>query len=57
MASICDRDLRLGLADSTIVVAAERLQVYRLLTLDHRHFRAVTPKNFSHFTLLPADAP
>jgi predicted nucleic acid-binding protein len=51
------RDLRLGLADSTIVAAAERLHNYRLLTLDHRHFRTITPKNFSHFTLLPADAP
>jgi predicted nucleic acid-binding protein len=50
------RDLRLGLADSTIVAAAERLEVYRLLTLDYRHFRTVTPRNFSHFTLLPGDA-
>jgi predicted nucleic acid-binding protein len=50
-------DLRLGLADSTIVAAAERLEVPRLLTLDHRHFRAVTPRNISHFMLLPADAP
>ncbi len=48
-------DLNLGLADSTIIAAAERLQIYRILTLDQRHFRAVSPKNFSHFTLLPAD--
>jgi uncharacterized protein len=51
------RDLKLGLADSTVVAAAERLGVYRLLTLDQRHFRAVTPRNSSHFHLLPADAP
>lgn len=50
------RDLKLGLADSTIVATAERLGVYRLLTLDHRHFRAVTPRHFSHFTLYPVDA-
>jgi predicted nucleic acid-binding protein len=50
------RDLHIGLADCSIVAAAERLQVYRLLTLDHRHFRAVTPRNYSHFSLLPADA-
>lgn len=50
------RDLKLGLADSTIVSAAERLHLYRLLTLDHRHFRAVKPNNASHFILLPADA-
>ncbi len=49
------RDLALGLADATIVAAAERLELYRLLTLDHRHFRAVRPRNVSHFTLLPAD--
>ena len=51
------RDLELGLADSTIVAAAERLNVYRILTLDQRHFRAVTPRSYSHFILLPADAP
>jgi hypothetical protein len=51
------RDLKIGLADATIVAAAERLRVQRVLTHDHRHFRAVKPRNFSHFIILPADAP
>lgn len=50
------RDLEIGLADAAVVAAAERLQIDRLLTLDHRHFRAITPRNFTHFVLLPADA-
>jgi predicted nucleic acid-binding protein len=50
------RDLQIGLADATIVAAAERLEVFRLLSFDQRHFRAITPRNFSHFLLLPADA-
>src|SRR5438128_10953696 len=33
------RDLRVGIADASVVATAERLQVQRLLTLDHRHFR------------------
>jgi predicted nucleic acid-binding protein len=62
MALICDtsgvlaRDLEIGLADATIVAAAERLEVFRLLSFDQRHFRAIIPRSFSHFTLLPADA-
>jgi len=50
------RDLEIGLADASIVATAERLNVARLLTRDHRHFRAITPRHLSHFTLLPADA-
>lgn len=50
------RGLEIGLADATVVAAAERLQVFRLLSFDHRHFRAITPRNATHFILLPADA-
>lgn len=50
------RDLRPGVADASVVVAAERLGIPRLLTLDERHFRVLKPRGFSHFTLLPADA-
>lgn len=50
------RALEIGLADASIVAAAERLNVARLLTQDHRHFRAITPRHISHFILLPADA-
>lgn len=64
MALICDtsgalldqyHDLEIGLADATVVAVAERLEVFRLLSFDHRHFRAITPRNSTHFTLLPAD--
>jgi len=50
------RALEIGLADASIVAAAERLNVARLLTQDHRHFRAITSRQISHFILLPADA-
>lgn len=50
------RDLEIGLADAAVVAAAERLGVFRLLSFDHRHFRAIVPRNSSHFILLPADA-
>ena len=66
MAVICDTSgvyalydtsrLEIGLADASIVAAAERLNVARLLTQDHRHFRAITPRHITHFILLPADA-
>jgi predicted nucleic acid-binding protein len=49
------RDLRLGLADASIVVLAERWRTTRLLTFDERHFRAVEPLQGGHFTILPAD--
>lgn len=49
------RDLRLGLADASLVVIAERYATRRLLTFDERAFRAVTPLQGGAFTLLPAD--
>jgi uncharacterized protein len=59
LASDLDRqyeDLRLGLADLSVVVLAARSQTTRLLTFDERDFRAVTPLQGGTFTLLPADA-
>ncbi|MEI8020621.1 MAG: PIN domain-containing protein [Schlesneria sp.] len=50
------RDLEIGLADASVAAAAERLNVPRLLSLDHRHFRAIAPRNFNHFVMLPSDA-
>ena len=50
------QDLRIGLADASIVVLAARYNTTRVLTLDHRHFRAMKPLHAASFTLLPADA-
>ena len=51
------RDLRLGLADASLVVIAERYATRRLLTFDERAFRAVSPLQGGSFTILPADQP
>jgi len=48
-------DLRIGLADASIVVLAERYGTERVLTLDERHFRALRTLAGRPFTLLPAD--
>ena len=50
------RDLRLGLADASIVVLAERHATLDVLTLDERHFRAVRGPGGRSFRLLPADS-
>lgn len=50
------RDLRLGLADASLVVLAHRFGTTRLLTLDERAFRTVEPLAGGAFTVLPADA-
>jgi predicted nucleic acid-binding protein len=50
------RDVRIGLADASLVVLAERYGTTRVLTLDERHFRAIRPLHADAFTLLPADA-
>jgi uncharacterized protein len=47
------RDLELGLADSSVMATAERLNINRILTLDVRHFRAVKPQKWKAFNLLP----
>lgn len=49
------RDLRLGLADATLMVIAARLRTVRVLTLNTRHFRAVRPLFGAAFVVLPAD--
>lgn len=51
------RDLRMGLADASLVVLAARHRTRRILTLDERAFRAVTPLQGGSFTILPADEP
>jgi predicted nucleic acid-binding protein len=49
------RSLALGLADATVVAAAERLSIQRVFTVDHRHFRTIQPRGLGHFIILPAD--
>lgn len=47
---------KLGATDCLNVVVAARYGTDVLFTLDHRHYRAVTPiRGASAFTLLPAD--
>jgi predicted nucleic acid-binding protein len=49
------RALRLGLADCSLVVLAQRYRTLRLATLNRRDFRAVTPLQGGAFVLLPED--
>ncbi|MBO0774090.1 MAG: PIN domain-containing protein, partial [Actinobacteria bacterium] len=56
-ATVAERysDLGIGLADASIVVLAERYKTTRVLTFDHRHFRAMKPLQGGSFTILPAE--
>ena len=45
--------LRLGGADASLIVLAERLDTDLVLTLDRRHFAAVRPAHCSALRLLP----
>jgi uncharacterized protein len=49
------RDVRIGLADASIVVLADRYRTNRVLTFDQRHFRALRPLRAGAFEVLPAD--
>ncbi len=46
-------DFPLGAADASVIALAERVQTPYVITLDHRHFRAVRPKHCSALELLP----
>lgn len=48
-------DLKLGLADASLVVLSQRYTCRDLLTLDLRHFRVVTDSEGRPFRLLPHD--
>jgi uncharacterized protein len=50
------KDLKLGLADASVVVLAGRLATRHIATFDERHFRVLTPLTGGVFELLPADA-
>jgi predicted nucleic acid-binding protein len=49
-------DLKLGLADASIVVLADRHNALDILTLDERHFRVLAGPGGRPLRLLPADA-
>ena len=49
------RDLRIGLADASLVVLAGKLRTDRVLTLDKRHFRTLRTPAGAPFVILPAD--
>lgn len=49
-------DLRIGLADASVVVLAERHRTLDLLCTDERHFRALRGTGGKPFRLLPFDA-
>ena len=46
-------DFPLGGVDASIVALAERHDIRTVMTLDHRHFRAIQPRHVEAFTLLP----
>lgn len=46
-------DFPLGAVDASVVALAERLGTDVVMTLDHRHFRAIRPAHVEAFTLLP----
>lgn len=49
------RDLDLGIADASVIAVAERLGIYRILTVDERDFRSVRTASGNPLVLLPAD--
>jgi len=49
-------DLRIGLADASVVVLAHRHKALDLLCTDERHFRALRGPGGKPFRLLPSDA-
>ncbi len=51
------KDLRIGLADASIVVLAEKHQTVDVLTFDARHFRTMGGPGGRPFRLLPDDYP
>lgn len=50
------RDLKIGLADASIVALSARFNCRTILTLDERHFRAIRFAGRRSFRLLPSDA-
>jgi predicted nucleic acid-binding protein len=55
MAELVDRyaDFPLGGTDASVIALAERLQARVIITLDRRHFAAITPRHMPAFELRP----
>ena len=49
--------LRIGIADASQIILADRYDTKDILTLDLRHFRAIRPLMKKNFRILPFDAP
>ncbi|MGZ5443270.1 MAG: hypothetical protein ACXW31_15040 [Thermoanaerobaculia bacterium] len=49
------KDLRIGLADASIVLWAERFDITDVVTLDERHFRAIRIGRRRRLRLLPTE--
>jgi len=49
------RSLKLGLADCSLAVLAQRYQTRRIPTFDQRAFRRIVPLQGGALTVLPAD--
>ena len=47
------RDLRIGLADASLVVISARYRTTRIATFDQRAFRSITPISGGAFEILP----
>jgi predicted nucleic acid-binding protein len=47
------RDLRIGVADASIVVLADRHRTRTIVTLDRRHFEVLRPLKGGRFTIVP----
>jgi len=46
-------DFPLGGTDASVIALAERLRTPKIITLDRRHFAAITPSHTAAFELLP----
>ncbi|HXK34738.1 MAG TPA: PIN domain-containing protein, partial [Dehalococcoidia bacterium] len=46
-------DFPLGAVDASVVTLARRLGTHVIVTLDHRHFRALRTESGDAYTLLP----
>lgn len=46
-------DLKVGVADASVLAAVERLEEPKLATLDHRHFSVMRPRHVEALELLP----